>query len=211
MEITNTHRIANDIYVVWLFPILRLRGGRHEVKILCAHADEPRLLRSHLSLSWLCKCTTSSHTERDQSVLDQHSLLTTNHPTQATSCPSTQLLSHGFQQWASHVKQAHNAQQQNSGHQPSRMTSQGRERSVRRMCLHKEENTHAQFAQNLRMPPYHTGTGRNSKINRQMLTQKFTNSLNHSVTSWDDPHFSLNSCETMVSIPEFGPVVGATA
>ena len=125
LEITNTHSINNDIYVVWLFPILRLRGGRHEVKILCAHADEPRLLRSHLSLSWLCKCTTSSHTERDQSVLDQHSLLTTNHPTQATSCTSTQLLSHGFQQWASHVKQAHKAKQLNTGHQPSHMTSQG--------------------------------------------------------------------------------------
>ena len=56
-----------------------------------------------------------------------------------------------------------------------------RERSVRRMCLHKEENIHAQFAQNLRMPTYHTGTGRNSKINKQMLTQNFTNSLKHSV------------------------------
>ena len=51
------------------------------------------------------------------------------------------------------------------------------------MCLHKEENTHAQFAQNLRMPTHHTGTGRNSKM-EQMLLQKFTNSLKHSIAAW---------------------------
>ena len=61
--------------------------------------------------------------------------------------------------------------------------SRERERAVRRMCPHKEENTHAQFAQNLRMPNL-SHRDRKELENKQMISQKFTNSLNHSIASW---------------------------
>ena len=41
----------------------------------------------------------------------------------------------------------------------------------------QRRNTHAHFAQNLRMPTYHTGN-RKELENKQMLAQKFTNSVN---------------------------------
>ena len=58
--------------------------------------------------------------------------------------------------------------------------------------------------------PITKGTGRNLKINKCMH-KKFTNSVNRSIASWDDPHFSLCLCETMVSIQEFGLASGLTA
>ena len=69
---------------------------------------------------------------------------------------------------------------------------------------------HAHFAQNLRMPTYHEGN-RKELEDKQLLAQKFTNSVNRSIAFWDDPHFSLCLCETMVSIQEYGLVSGPTA
>ena len=54
-----------------------------------------------------------------------------------------------------------------------------RERSVRRMSLHKEENTHARFAQNLRSQPFNRDRKELEKKGTNVLTEiyKFSATL----------------------------------
>ena len=61
-------------------------------------------------------------------------------------------------------------------------------------CVHR--NTHAHFAQNLRILTQHRGILERT----QNKCTKITNSVNRSIASWYVPHFLLCLCETMASI-----------